>query len=230
MPTSSDSAESPQHGYRGVATPPPILTQPAAVCVALSREAGSRGGSIAESIGRLLGWQVYTQDMIDFLARDDSARSELLAPVPESARFWADMELAKLTRARKLTPQSDAHAVAQMVYTLAAKGQVVLVGRAAGFLLPAATTVHVRIVSPEQQRIGYLAQWLRLTQEEAAAEVRTRDRRRATFLATLSERAIDDPTAYDLVLNSARLGLDGCAQSVVHAVRSKQQSLAGSSA
>jgi hypothetical protein len=67
--------------------------------------------------------------------------------------------------------------------TVAARGDAVLVGRGAGFVLPAESTVHVRIVAPLDERIAYMAQWLRLTKDEATEEVRTRDGRRAAFLS-----------------------------------------------
>jgi cytidylate kinase len=217
-----DATEPPCHGYRGTPTPPPTAQRPRGLTVAISREAGARGGSIAAAVGRLLGWQVYTQEMLDFLAHDETARAEFLADTPASARMWADTELARLTQARELRVGSDAAALARFVLVLAARGDAVVVGRGAGFLLPAASAVHVRIVAPVEQRVAYLGQRLRLTGPEAAAEVESRDRRRGAFLAALTDRDPTDPTVYDLCLNSARLGLDACAELIAQAVRAKQ--------
>ena len=212
----------PLHGFRGVATPPPTARRPRGLTVAVSREAGSRGGTIAAAVGRRLGWQVYDQEMLDFLARDEGARAELASEVPDPARQWAAAELVELVRARGLAAGSDLAAVAELVLTLAAKGEAVLVGRGAGFLLPAESTVHVRVVAPFEQRVAYMGQWLRLTEAEAAAEVRSRDRKRTELLAALAGRDVADPCGYDLVLNSARLGVDACAELIALAVRSKQ--------
>ena len=95
-PANSETPAPPLHGYRGAPAPPPVLLKPRALTVAISREAGSRGGTIAAAVGRLLGWTVYTQEMIDFLARDEAARQELSTDVPASARMWAETELATL--------------------------------------------------------------------------------------------------------------------------------------
>ena len=217
-----DAPQPPLHGFRGTATPPPTARRPRGLTVAVSREAGSRGGTIAAAVGRRLGWQVYDQEMLDFLARDEAARAELEADVPDPARQWAAAELVGFVHARGLTPGSDLAAVARLVLALAAKGEAILVGRGAGFLLPADSTVHVRVVAPFEQRVAYMGQWLRLTEPEAAAEVRSRDRKRTELLAALAGRDVNDPAAYDLVLNSARLGVDACAELVALAVRSKQ--------
>jgi len=219
---SRDSVESPQHGYRGAATPPPTLQKPRGLTVAISREAGSRGGTLAATLGRALGWPVYTQEMLDFLAHDEAARNELLADLPDAAQVWAAAQFLELVRMRGLSTTSDTAAVARLIYVLGARGDTVLVGRGAGFLLPIATTIHVRIIAPPNDRVAYLSQWLRLTSEEAEAEVKSRDRRRAEFLSTLSDLNAGDPAGYDLVVNSARLGLEACVDLIAVAVRSKQ--------
>ena len=70
----------------------------------------------------------------------------------------------------------------RVLLAVAARGDAVIVGRGAGFLLPAESTVHVRVIAPFERRVAYFAQSLRLSREEAAAEVRARDERRAEFL------------------------------------------------
>ena len=87
----------PLHGYRGEPTPTP-LERPRGLTVAISREAGARGGSIAKRVGRLLGWDVFDQEMLGFLAQDENARRDLLAEVPPDAIAWANHRLTKLAR------------------------------------------------------------------------------------------------------------------------------------
>ncbi len=227
-PTVTDPAPDagpPLHGYRGAAPSAP-LTRPRGFTVSISREAGARGLTVARSVGRRLGWQVFPQEMIDFLAHDETARADVLSDLPAGAVEWADAELAKLVADRGLNPAGDTAAVARLVFALAARGDAVLVGRGAGFLLPRESTVHVRIVAPLAERVAYLAQWLRMTDAEAAAEAASRDRRRAAFLGTLTEHPIADPTGYDLFVNSARVGVETIAELVTMVVRSKQLPLA----
>src|SRR4051794_11818231 len=100
----ADFSAPPAHGYRGEAPTPPPPNRPRGLCVAISREAGARGGTIARKVGELLGWQVFDHDTLDYLTQDDTARSQLLADVPEGAMQWADAYLKRLQRDRKLTP------------------------------------------------------------------------------------------------------------------------------
>jgi cytidylate kinase len=209
----------PLHGYRGTPTPPPRAIRPAGVSVAISRQAGSRGATLAEAVGRRLGFAAYTQEQLDFLALDPAGHAELTTDLPESARLWALASAERVVRDRK--PPADAAAVVRVVFALAARGGVVLVGRAAGFLLPAEFTVSVRVVAPVGRRVKYLAERFRLTDVEAAEEVAARDRRRAAFLGELLDRDVADPAGYDLVVNTDRLGVDVSAELIAAAVRAK---------
>jgi hypothetical protein len=207
----------PLHGYRGENVPVRANRIPTSLTIAMSRESGARGGSIARRAGRKLGWQVVDQELLEFLAQDEQALQEL----PAEAREWADERLDHLLRAGVLSNEPGVVALSRAVLLLGSQGEVLMVGRGAGYILPPATTLHVRIVAPEAERIAYMTQWLRLTDEEAAAEVRRRDTRRAEFLSAQLGCASDDPNPYDLILNSARLGEEPSAELILRAARAK---------
>lgn len=211
----------PVHGFRGDA-PPAALTRPRGLTVAISRQAGSRGTEIGRKVADILAWQMFDHDTLDYLTQNDDARAQLLADVPADARAWADAQLDHLQRDHKLNADPEALPLIRLLLTVAARGSAVIVGRAAGFLLPPETTIHIRVIAPTEARIAYLAQELRLTRPEAAEEVRARDERRALFLDRTLARDASDPTAYDAVVNSERLGVEGAAQFIGWAVRTKQ--------
>ena len=222
LPEDEPFAEPPLHGYRGD-EPADSDTQPRGLTVALSREAGARGTTIAHKLGVLLGWQVFDQEMLDYLLVNESGRAQLTSELSEGARAWVESRYRELQRERGLKYDLETDGLIQLVLAVAARGDAVIVGRGAGFLLPTETTLHVRIVASFDSRVNYLAQTLRLTHEEAAAEVRTRDDRRARYLSRRLLCNPNDATAYDLVVNSGRLGIEGTAQFIGWAVRTKQQ-------
>ena len=219
----------PLHGFRGDESVGPFArtearARPKGLTVTLSREAGARGGTIARKVGEFLGWQVFDQEMLDYLVQDDARRAQLLADVPDGARAWADSHLANLQNGGHIVgddPQTVE--MFRLILAVAARGEAVIVGRGAGFILPPESTVHVRVVSPFEARVSYFAQWLRMSREEAATEVRARDDRRAAFLSRTLRRDPNDPTAYDAIVNATRLGVEATAQFIGWAVRTKQQ-------
>jgi len=219
--STTDFPTPPAHGYRGEDAPATPITRPRGLAVAISRQAGARGGTIARKVGELLGWQVFDNETLDYLVEDDTARAQFLSDIPDAAKAWASAHLAKLRSQSQFTTDPATTAMIELLLAVAARGDVVIVGRGAGYLLPIDTTIHVRVVSPLESRVAYFAQWLRMSREEAAAEVRERDERRAQFLSTIGGDPTD-PTGYDMVVNVDRLGIEGTAQFIGWAVRTKQ--------
>jgi cytidylate kinase len=219
-------SESPRHGFQGDrGAVPKTPAVPASLTIALSREAGSRGGSIAQRIGTKLGWQVYRQETLEYIAQEGTFRQDLFDNLSAAARSWVEENLDHLLRAQNLSRHPAVLDLARIILALAAGGDVVLVGRGAGCILPLRSTLNVRLMSPLADRIAYMAQWLRLTTEEAADQVRLRDNRRSAFIETHFHRKPGDIYQYDLVLNSSLLGEELCAELIVHAARAKREAM-----
>jgi cytidylate kinase len=216
---------SPLHGFRGYPQAAPGV--PRALTIALSREAGARGGTIAKRAGEKLGWQVYTQEVLEYIAQEGSFRQEVVNNLSPAARSWVDAQLEQLIHDRNLSRNPTVVELVHMVLSLGAQGEVVLLGRGAGCILPMASTLHVRLMAPLADRIAYISQWLRLTEEEAADQVRLRDLRRTEFVSTHFHRNPADMQQYDMVLNSSLLGEEACADLIVQAAHAKLAALLG---
>jgi cytidylate kinase len=209
----------PRHGFRGAAGQAHHTEAPLGLAVAVSREAGARGGTIGRLAGKRLGWQVYDQDLLEFMAQDAVARQGLLDNLTPACSEWVDKRMEELRRLYNLGDDSMVLQMSRLVLALAAGGEVVLIGRGANFVLPRETTLNVRVIAPLRERIAYMGQWLRLPVEEATEKVRSRDERRREFLLTHFRRSPDDVQHYDLVLNTGHLGEEVCAELVATAAR-----------
>jgi cytidylate kinase len=214
-------SDSPLHGFQGDRGPVPMTPRvPAALTIAVSREAGARGGTIGRRVARKLGWQVYNQELLEYTAQEGPSR-HVMAHLPATAARWAEERLGVLRREQNLGQHPTVADLARIVLALGAQGEVVLIGRGAGNFLPAASTLHVRIVAPLSDRVAYMSQWLRLPEHEAEEQVRQRDARRAEFTVTHFHRQPSDVYQYDLILNSSLLGEEVCGDLIVQAARAK---------
>ncbi len=227
QPSSADEPrESPRHGFQGDrGAPPPPRSGPSALTIAFSREAGARGGTIARRVGRKLGWQVYDQELLEYMAQEAIVSQGVLDVPPAAPADWAEARLQQLLREGSLSEHPSIVNLARVVLALGAQGQAVLIGRGAGCILPRETTLNVRIVAPLHERIAYMGQWLRLTVEEATERVRLRDERRREFVANNFHRDPGDVHQYDVVLNSSLLGEDVCAELIAQAARARSAQL-----
>ena len=224
-PQAEDSPrETPRHGFQGDRAPAAAgPTVPAGLTVAISREAGARGGSIGRRVARKLGWGVYDQELLEYMAQETAIRHDVVEPLTPQATDWVEARLQQLLREQNLSQHPLILHLARVVLALGARGNVVLIGRGAGYILPRASMLHVRLISPLQERIAYMGQWLRLSQQEAAERVRLRDERRAEFLSTHFHHQPGDIQPFDMVLNSGTLGEDVSADLIVRAARSRAE-------
>jgi cytidylate kinase len=213
-------AESPLHGYRGdaeIASTP----MPSALTIAISREAGARGATIAQLAGEKLGWEVYSQEMLEYGAQNAALRQDLRERLSAEAVGWVEGRLRHLLDQPIMSHDPSIVDLARLVLMLGAQGNVILLGRGAGFLLPNRSTLHVRLIAPLPDRVAYMSQWLRLTEEEAAEQVRKRDVRRTDFLSTHFHRKPNDMHVYDMIVNTSMFGEDRSADLIAAAAKAK---------
>ena len=212
----------PLHGVRGESEKSPGSY--AGLSIAVSREAGARGGSIARRVANRLGWQVFTQEHLEYLCATESALETELKDTLPSMKAWIDFQLSKLHTERGID-RANAGEMPRLILTLAAKGQAIFVGRGAGFFLPRNQCLHVRIIAPLEARISHMADYSRLTRDEAAKSVRVRDERRSEFLRKHFGHKPTDLYEFDLILNSGPLSEETCADVILAAFNGKRDIL-----
>ena len=124
-----ERGELPKHGFQGNrAAPLHSGAIPASVTIAVSREAGSRGNTIGNRAGLKLGWPVYNQELLQYVAQEGSSRQSPADSLDAAASEWVEARLSQLrTELGGHTGMMDA---ARLVLSLAAEGGVVLIGRA----------------------------------------------------------------------------------------------------
>ena len=92
------------------------------------------------------------------------------------------------------------------------------VGCGSPHLLPAATTLRVRLVASLEDRIRAVSRLRGVDRAEAARFVETTERERNSFLEDHFRIDATDPHEYDLVLNSSRYSHKQCAELIVEAL------------
>lgn len=215
--------ESPLHGFQGDRGRPAVARgQQPGLTIAVSRESGARGGTIARRVAKKIGWQLYNQELLDYVSQDGNFRDNLLANLGQSAPGWIEERIAHLVADGAMSQEPAVLHLARTILGAAAQGEVVVLGRGAGCVLPRSSTLNVRIVAPLSDRVAYMAQWSRQPADLAADAVKQRDANRSQFIQTHFHRDANDIYQYDLLLNSSALGEDLCVELIVHAAQVKQ--------
>jgi cytidylate kinase len=184
--------------------------------IAISRDSGARGHLIARNLGFRLNWPVYDQELLRKVADDMGLRAHMLESLDEKQANWLAESLAGFTTA---TPTADSgayvHHLVETLFSLAATGECIILGRGAAQVLPAKTTLRVRLVGPRNDRIEIIQNRLGVEWAEAARRIAQTDHDRIQFVVHNFSKDPADSCNYDLVLNSARLGVATCADVIV---------------
>lgn len=184
--------------------------------VSVSRQPWAGGDAIAERVAGWLDYGLFGLDALRELARDAALRDRLVGPLAPDVR--AAIEARARLLFRDLDP-AEVREVAGVVAALGERGMAVVVGRGAISVLPRERTLRVLVVASREERARRLAEAQGLAPADAEAQLAREDEERLSFLRDRLGVAGDDPTLYDLVLNTERLATDAAAALVVEAVR-----------
>jgi cytidylate kinase len=190
-----------------------------AVTIALSREAGANAEAVARAAAGRLGWPVYDQELLRRIADEMGVHASLLASVDERRRPWLSECLEGFATNPAVSQGAYVRRLVETVLSLATHGECVIVGRGATHILPAATTLRVRLVAPLEARVESLRRREKLGHAEAARRVAELDRERAHFVREHFQKDTSDTHLYDLVLNTGRFSVAECAELIVEAAR-----------
>jgi cytidylate kinase len=198
--------------------------------IAISREAGANGTGIARLVGEQLGWPVYDRELLERIAHDMGLHTRLVESLDEKHVSWLGETLAGLSSAPTLSGGRYMRHLVGTVLSLAARGNCILVGRGAPQILPAGTTLRVRLVAPLEARITTIGQKRSLSREKAQQYIERTDQERSGFVSEHFHKDPADPKQYDLILNSARYSAEGCAELIIEALRQLRSATCGTAA
>jgi cytidylate kinase len=193
--------------------------QEVALTVALAREAGTPGTSVARELGRRLGWAVYDHELVEKIAQEMGLRVSLLESLDERNQHWLLEAVNSFSFSKTATEAGYVRHLVQTVLALGAHGRCVIVGRGAAHILSPANTLRVRLVGPRDERIEAAARRLGVSRAEAERWVDETDDRRARFVRGHFQKDPTDPANYDLVLNGLRWSVEDCAELIIQALR-----------
>ena len=193
--------------------------------VTVSRQRGSRGAYIAERLAEKLGYQLLYREIIDEICKSSGYRRRVIESLDDKVRSRMELWFEGIFKGMYIDASDYFKQLYRIIMSVSAHGGVVVVGRAANFMLSRDQGFHMRVVAARPVRIENLVRYQQLTREQAEQEVRQFDKSRAEFVESNFHVNIDDPGAYDLILNTTYVDVDEAVQIVELGMRSKRKTL-----
>jgi cytidylate kinase len=198
------------------------------VTIAISRQTGAGGTTLARELGQRLGWPVFDREILQRIAEQTGLRVRLLEEMDEKRSSWLREFVETFFSITPVTESVYLRHLVETLGSLSARGNCILVGRGAAQLLPLDRTLRVRVVANREDCLAYVQKEHNLSPAEAARWLDQVDRERHRFVMEHFHHDPRDPLHHDLVLNTSRFPIPDCAEMVVVALKSMQNRLRSS--
>ena len=183
--------------------------------ITISRQLGSFGERIAKNVADKLNYEYADKLKIG------EALSGHGFPAPEVEKY--DEKKPAFWKSFSDQRKKFLHLIQAVIYDLAGKGNVVIVGRGGHVLLRNLPgTLRVRIVAPDEIRSNRLMEQEGHSAKEAERILRQSDRDSSGYIESFFGADWDDQNLYDMVINTKTMSVSTATSLIIAAISSPE--------
>lgn len=189
-------------------------------CLLVSREMGAGGSLIAMRAAERLGWEILDKEIVEALASEYGTSRVVLDAVDEKSVGWLTDLFNGWIDGHGFSQLSYVHRLSQLVGAAAKRGNVVIVGRGARFILPRQAGFSVRIIAPFDFRVEQVVLRKGISATIARKLVERSDSDRQAFIEKYFHHNVANPHCHDLIVNVEQLVQEDAVNLIVDSVHS----------
>jgi len=197
--------------------------------ITIAREKGSGGYDTAKLLSEKLGIPFYDRKLLRIASDVSGINEQLFGVVDERLGKHEMMHAAqKVYKGEVLPPDSDNYTSQQNLFQFQAKiitelaetGSCIIVGRCADQILKGKPyLLRTFIHAPLEARIARVSTYsLSMTEADICRYISEQDKNRADYYRFYTGEDWRDAGHYDISLDSAALGIQGCADRIIKAL------------
>ena len=189
----------------------------------VGRQFGSGGKLVAMELGRLLGINVYDNELISKAAQVSGFSSEIFLKNDEKRSIFSFSSLftPSLTGQENCLDDGALFKIqSRVIEDIAAGESAVIVGRCADYILrDRGCTLDIFITSPLSERKKRVSERMEISLEKAEDIIIRNDRKRETYYNYFTLGNWGVASNYDLCIDSSILGIEGTAKYIIDFAR-----------
>ena len=200
--------------------------------VTVARGFGSGGKEISKRLSKKLGIPCYDQEILRMASEYSGINELLFARSDEKIKGSFLYQLVLKSRKMTISDPGSKDFVsddnlfniqAEMIRRLAESESCIIIGKCANDLLQEYNNViSVYIEAPRSACLKAVMESYDVEEEKAAKMIQTTDKYRSDYYTYYTGgKAWTDPIAYDMTLNSDRVGYDDCVELITEYIRIK---------
>ena len=175
-------------------------------CICFSRKVGVGAMEVADILARKLHMRVADREILEHMSGETRLDKE-------TVKFYDELypgktvELSALLFGKKSFQMDDyLRNLVNAVYSIAAIGSTIFVGRGTHLILPRDRVLAVRLICSDSFRTERLASLLKIGAEEAGKTLTKIDREQKAFFKKAFDKKDAPASEFDLVVNFDQLG------------------------
>lgn len=187
--------------------------------ICITRDYGAGARVIAKKLGEELGCTLLGKDTIDYVAGSLHAQRQLVDSLDENARDSIERWVAGYLHGQPIELDEYGRALVKLFRSAAHKGNVILVGRGASYVLGPENAFCLRVVAPLERRIEQAMGYDQCTREAAMEKIKATDSERAAFIRRAFQKDPNDPLTFHMTLNLQHMSFDDATELVLTSMR-----------
>ncbi len=183
--------------------------------ITISRQLGSLGVEIAQAIASRFNYQYVDKETIGIALADSGLEKAEIEKLDEKKpSFWDSWAIDR---------NKFFHHIKMLIYDFAQKNNAVIVGRGGQVLLKDLPGVlHVRVIAPFDVRMRRIMEQQGLDEKHAFRLLRRSDEDSAGFIQSFFKVDWEDPSLYDLVINTQKISVDTAVMMTLEAIQAPE--------
>lgn len=205
---------------RALEEPPAKARQARKPVITISRTVGSGGDYIARAVAERLGVEMFGNEIISAIAAEANVSTSLMEALSEKLDA-VDAWIYSAVFGKHVSRDEYVHFLSTVIRGLYHTGGVV-VGRGGHVILAGRDVLRVRIVGSVEACATRISEQDGTSYAEAKRKVQESNKRRGKFIWDLFHSRYNDPTNFDLIVNTDYFRkLDNVVEIVLMAVQSR---------
>lgn len=177
--------------------------------VTISHQHGAGGAEVVRRLAQEMDLDVFDREILSQIAESTHLSERVVATLDEKARAWLADWLESLASRDFLSRSEYRYQLTRVVGAIARHGGAIIVGHGAHLVLGEGEALRVQLVAPLSARVEAVKRRSGRPEREARRDVEAVEAGRRAFVMQHFHVDLEDPTRFDMILNTARLGTAG---------------------